>query len=153
MSNPAFKSLQKGFTLIELMIVVAIIGILAAIAIPAYINYTIRIKVLEGLNVAAQARLSLWEIGLSTGVYPTSNATANLAVPTDIKGNSVESVTINADNSITILFNSTLGGSPTANGQTIIFVPSSLSTSTGSIRWTCTGGTLNSRYRPGNCRA
>ncbi len=69
------KRVQQGFTLIELMIVVAIIGILAAIAIPAYQDYTIRAKVSEGLNLASAAKTSVAEYRVTNGAWPTSNAT------------------------------------------------------------------------------
>ena len=72
------KKLQKGFTLIELMIVVAIIGILAAIAIPAYQDYTIRSQVSEGLNLAAAAKAAVAETYLNTGVAPATRAAAGM---------------------------------------------------------------------------
>src|SRR5471030_2864081 len=73
----SMKSLQKGFTLIELMIVIAIIGILAAIAIPAYQNYTIRAQVTEGLNLADGWKTAVSEFYAQTGVWPTqANLTA-----------------------------------------------------------------------------
>ena len=71
-------TVQKGFTLIELMIVVAIIGILAAIAMPAYQDYTVRAKVTEGLNLAAAAKLAVAETFASNGKFPTSNPEAGL---------------------------------------------------------------------------
>ena len=73
------KKLQQGFTLIELMIVVAIIGILAAIAIPAYQDYTIRAQVSEGLNLAAAAKAAVAESFLNTGVPPADRTTAGMS--------------------------------------------------------------------------
>ena len=97
------KKVQKGFTLIELMIVVAIIGILAAIAIPAYQDYTIRSQVTEGLNLAAAAKASVTESFANNGTWPLDNAAAGLNIPTDIAGKYVTSVTI-TDGTITIAF-------------------------------------------------
>ena len=90
------KSVQKGFTLIELMIVVAIIGILAAIAIPAYQDYTIRAQVTEGLNLAAPAKASVAEYFANTGNFPADNTAAGIGQPTEIQGKYVQSVTVTA---------------------------------------------------------
>ena len=98
------QKIQKGFTLIELMIVVAIIGILAAIAIPAYQDYTIRAQVTEGLNLAAAAKTAISETYASRGVAPTDRAAAGLSpAPADTNGRYVESVTV-TDGEIDILY-------------------------------------------------
>jgi type IV pilus assembly protein PilA len=87
--------LQKGFTLIELMIVVAIIGILAAIAIPAYQDYTIRAQVSEGMNLAAAAKAAVAESFLNRGTAPANRTQAGMsAVATDTVGKYVTGVEV-----------------------------------------------------------
>ncbi|MGB5541659.1 MAG: pilin [Gammaproteobacteria bacterium] len=148
--------LQKGFTLIELMIVIAIIGILAAIAIPAYQDYTIRAKVSEGLNLAGAAKLAVSETYDSTGSMPTSQAQAGLPSAVSIVGNYVSSVSVAATTGvITIAYKNNLGGNPTADATNIDLIPS---TNAGSVEWDCTigsgtsGSQTPSKYRPANCR-
>ncbi|MBZ0072216.1 MAG: pilin [Gammaproteobacteria bacterium] len=144
------KKMQQGFTLIELMIVVAIIGILAAIALPAYQDYTIRSKVSEGLSLAAAAKVAVTETNASLGTMPADNAAAGLPVATTISGNAVTSVTV-ANGVITILYNATLGGSPSFNGSTITLTPT---VTDGSVTWACeVDAATKNKYVPANCRA
>ena len=138
------KNVQQGFTLIELMIVVAIIGILAAVAIPAYQDYTIRSNVTEGLNLAAAAKTAVSEFYASRGTLPASNASAGVAGEESIRGNAVDKVTIGPSGTITIDYSL-----PSIDGKTIIMTPT---TSGGAIAWSCTGGTLEGKYRPSSCR-
>jgi prepilin-type N-terminal cleavage/methylation domain-containing protein len=138
------KKTQQGFTLIELMIVVAIIGILAAIAIPAYQDYTVRSRVTEGLSLASGAKTAVAEQYLSSGNWPTDNATAGLSASGSITGNWVSSVAVGASGLITV----TYAGAPIA-GNTLTLQPTD---ATGSVTWDCTGGDLADKYRPSQCR-
>jgi type IV pilus assembly protein PilA len=99
------KTLQKGFTLIELMIVVAIIGILAAIAIPAYQDYTIRSQVTEGMTLAGDLKASIAEYTAQVGEWPATLAALGLGSggATDKSGRYVESIDV-ADGTITIMY-------------------------------------------------
>ncbi|EMT9178081.1 pilin [Neisseria gonorrhoeae] len=88
------NTLQKGFTLIELMIVIAIVGILAAVALPAYQDYTARAQVSEAILLAEGQKSAVTEYYLNNGIWPKDNTSAGVASPTDIKGKYVKEVKV-----------------------------------------------------------
>lgn len=159
------RQLQKGFTLIELMIVVAIIGILAAVALPAYQDYTIRAKVTEGLSLAAGLKTAIVESHQARG---PGTKLCNSATTCDVIGattmdataaamvanRNVASVVSEASGTITITFKPAVVPAATS---TILLVPTpadlALATSAGAtITWTCNTGTLLQKHRPAACR-
>ncbi len=130
---------QKGFTLIELMIVVAIVGILAAIAIPAYQDYTIRARVTEGLSLASAAKVTVSE-NMQSGQANRSAGWTTPGATSNVSSVAVDSTT----GAITVTYSAIAG-----NG-TLIMVPTQAAS--GMITWNCTTGTLNANYRPSICR-
>jgi type IV pilus assembly protein PilA len=148
------KKVQQGFTLIELMIVVAIIGILAAVAIPAYQDYTIRAQVSEGLSLASGAKTAMAEFYNQKGRFPTgaqANESLGLQEPTDILGSYVSQLDAgtNTGGIIEVTYGEGVNAQISGDQLNISAV-----TSAGSIRWTCTPGTtaIDPKYLPTNCR-
>jgi type IV pilus assembly protein PilA len=144
------KMVQKGFTLIELMIVVAIIGILAAIAIPAYQDYTIRAQVSEAMSLASGVRTAVSEQFQTTGVWPTDNTAAGVSDPGDISGNYVVSVTVARDGSngsITAEFGNS--ANPLIAGEDFVLTGTDQG---GSVSWDCLGSSIQTKYLPASCR-
>lgn len=139
---------SKGFTLIELMIVVAIISILAAIAIPAYQDHLVRSQVSEGISVAGTARAAVWEYASNYGDLPASNPDAGLPLPTDMSGKYVSQVEVGTGG-IQVTFGKE--ANVAINGSTLIIRPS-LAVDASAVNWTCSDGTLASEYRPTSCR-
>ncbi len=134
------KQMQKGFTLIELMIVVAIIGILAAVALPAYKDYTVRAKVSEVILAASASKNSVAEYYNYTGSLPASGAISIQSQTTQY----VSGVTWNGT-----LLTATATGEGKITGSTITLTPST--SSTDNLNWTCSG-TIDLRYRPASCK-
>ena len=141
------QRISAGFTLIELMIVVAIIAILASIAIPAYQNYLIRAQVSEGMVLADGAKAAVWDYFSNTGQLPPSNLTAGLASAKSITGSYVSNVNVTGG-LITVLFQGPKANSQIAPPQHLQLSPI---TGAGSIAWTCSA-TLNQEYLPTSCR-
>ncbi len=138
---------QQGFTLIELMIVVAIIGILAAIAIPAYQDYTIRAQVSEGLNLAGGSKVAVTEYYQDKGAFPTTNAMAGVSDSAQIFGKYTTGVVIGDLGTVTV----TYGGDANSNlaDGTLTLTPVD---NVGAIEWACTADFEN-KWLPSSCRS
>jgi len=161
------RKTEQGFTLIELMIVIAIIGVLASIAIPQYQDYVTRAKISEGLSLADQAKVAVAGSFQSLGRMPTgNNSSFDLPTPTSISGTYVASVTVTGGSGqIVIVYNGNVSGGVTL-GQQLTLTPAT--SPEAAIAWACgyrsvtingntvggpaAGTNVPARYLPVNCR-
>lgn len=132
---------EKGFTLIELMVTIAIIGILVSIALPAYQDYMIRSRVTEGLTLASTAQLAVNEYTFANNQLPLLSADTDYISPDPT--DNVSSIKMGNLGVITITY------TPAAGNGSIILTPTF---QLGALIWECTGGTLSAQYRPAPCR-
>lgn len=138
--------MQKGFTLIELMIVIAIIGILAAVALPAYQDYTVRAKISEAIGFGAAAKTAVTEHVISQDAWPANNTEAGLALPASINSAVVSGVAVE-DEVITITLST--GGLGEASGKIFTLTGE---TSPAGVSWTCAPDDLPAKFLPSSCR-
>ena len=153
--NTQLRKIQQGFTLIELMIVVAIIGILAALALPAYQDYTIRAKMSEVILAASGCRTSVTETYQSGGALPAANGWGcEATAPTNL----VASIATSAAGAVTVTVSNNLHS--VVNGTTVILTPCKSATAAASaagdpiFKWSCQpGDATKGKYFPSSCRA
>ncbi|HGO7177188.1 TPA: pilin [Neisseria meningitidis] len=158
------NTLQKGFTLIELMIVIAIVGILAAVALPAYQDYTARAQVSEAILLAEGQKSAVTEYYLNHGKWPSNNSSAGVATSSEIKGKYVKEVTV-ANGVITATMLST-GVNKEIQGKKLSLWAKRQA---GSVKWFCgqpvqrakadadavtakTADNINTKHLPSTCR-
>ena len=138
---------QDGFTLIELMIVVAIVGILSSMAFPAYQSYSIRAQVSEGLNLTGPLQTAATEFHYQNGGFPVDNDDAAAEAPGGYTGKYVDSISIDGD-VISILYGNDAHAK--INGETVTLTAISNS---GSLSWDCaTGGVIDEVHLPSTCK-
>ena len=140
------KKHQQGFTLIELMIVVAIIGILAAIAIPAYQDYVARSQMSEAFSLGSGSKTAVVEYWSRVGDWPPSNESAGLAAANTISGRYVDQVDVSGGPIV-----ATMKATDVSAGIAGKILTLSPVTAGGAVQWVCTSD-ADPKYVPGNCR-
>ena len=141
------KKVQHGFTLIELMIVVAIIGILASIALPAYQSYSVRAQISEGLSLTGPIKTAIAEVHNDNGGFPIDNAAAALGAADTYAGKYVNSISVNG---AVILIEYGNDANAQISGQTVTLTAIE---NQGSLEWNCaSGGVISEEYLPQICR-
>lgn len=141
---------SAALVIVLIFVFISFIGILAAIAIPAYQDYTIRAKVSEGLSLASAAKLAVFETYYREGAFGSDNAAVGLPPSLSMTNNYVSDISVST-NTITITYKpSGMGGIPAADSMTITLVADS--SNAGTLTWDCTGGSMPNKYRPSICR-
>ncbi len=145
---------DKGFTLLELMIVVSIISLLAAIALPAYQSYTIRAKISEAMQFSAYAKTIMWESYFATGSMPSDSESIITSIKNNMESskyisqaNYTKNTSDNASITITLI---NMGSDVSAGNNTLIL---NFIAEAGNVTLDCTGGSLRKMYRPAPCRS
>jgi type IV pilus assembly protein PilA len=146
------KNVQQGFTLIELMIVVAIVGILAAVALPAYQDYTARAKIAEPLALMSGAKTDLYETYAAEGSFPLATDQEALDLEAMLDSSKYTNATSDYEQTAANIATITIdidGVNATADAQDMVFI---VTASSSGLTMTCIGGDLEDKFRPNQCR-